>query len=260
MSILLQPLQILLAVLSESIRKEQQKVIQYLQLENQIHREKLGGKRVLLSDDQRRLLAVSGKSLGRRQLGKIATIAQADTILRWHRELIDLDSSTSSCHQGRPPTDQEVVDLVLRMARENVSWGYKRIEGALHHLGYSICSSTVANILRQHGIAPAPTRKQGLSWSTFLKSHLDVFDGIDLEAISLWLIELVTYLIGHISLDSESSRLTTTVESNDQTPRQRTLAFQIVRAPETATHPARVPPLPIVALPFIPSRKNRHAA
>ena len=64
MSFLLQPLQIVLAVLSEYIRKEQEKVIEYLQLENQILREKIGGKRVLLRDDQRRLLAVKGKALG----------------------------------------------------------------------------------------------------------------------------------------------------------------------------------------------------
>ncbi len=191
MSFLLQPFQVVLAVLSESIRKEQEKVIEYLQLENQILREKLGDKRVLLSDDQRRLLAVKGKTLGRKQLGKIATIAQADTILRWHRELIEPQGdSRASQNTGRPPKDQEVVDLVLRMARENGSWGYKRIEGALHNLGYAICSSTVANILKQHGIEPAPTRKRTTSWSTFLKAHWDVFEGLDLDAITLWLSEL----------------------------------------------------------------------
>lgn len=79
MPFLLQPLHMVVAVLSELIRKEQEKVIEYLQLENQVLREKIGGKRVLLSDDQRRLLAVKGKALGRQQLAKVATIAQADT-------------------------------------------------------------------------------------------------------------------------------------------------------------------------------------
>jgi len=68
MSFLLQPLQVVLAVLSESIRKEREKVTEYLRLENQILREKLGGKRVLLSNDQRRVLAVKAKALGRQQL------------------------------------------------------------------------------------------------------------------------------------------------------------------------------------------------
>ncbi|MDP7304439.1 MAG: hypothetical protein QGG09_15140, partial [Pirellulaceae bacterium] len=66
----------------------------------------------------------------------------------------------SSSNIGRPRKSQEVVNLVRRMARENVSWGYKRIEGAMHNLDYSICSSTVANILRQHGIDPAPSRQR----------------------------------------------------------------------------------------------------
>ena len=75
MSFLLHPLQVVLAVLSESICREQEKVIEYLQLENQILREKLGGKRVLLSDEQRRRLAIKGKALGRQQLKKVATVA-----------------------------------------------------------------------------------------------------------------------------------------------------------------------------------------
>ena len=94
MPIPFQPWKIVLAALSEFVRKEQQKVIAYLQLENQILREKIGGKRVLLSDDQRRLLAVKGKALGRQSLEKITTVAQADTILRWHRELVELNRST----------------------------------------------------------------------------------------------------------------------------------------------------------------------
>ena len=260
MSFLLHPLQVVLAVLSESTCREQEKVIEYLQLENQILREKLGGKRVLLSDDQRRVLAMKGKALGRQQLGKIATIAQADTILRWHRELIEPQGDSKPSHNtGRPPMEQEVVDLVLRMARENVSWGYKRIEGALHNLGYAICSSTVANILKQHGIEPAPTRKRTTSWSTFLKAHWDVFEGLDLDAITLWLNKLVSYVFRHTS-HSRAIPCPAVVESSDVTPSPTILAIQIARVPETATQPTRGPPSPIVALPSIPPRETRHAA
>ena len=258
MPFLLQPFQVVLAVLSESIRKEQEKVIEYLQLENQILREKLKGKRVLLSDDQRRLLAVKGKTLGRKQLGKIATIAQADTILRWHRELIEPQGdSRASQNTGRPPKDQEVVDLVLRMARENVSWGYKRIEGALHNLGYAICSSTVANILKQHGIEPAPTRKRTTSWSTFLKAHWDVFEGLDLDAITLWLSELASYVFGHIS-HSRAIPCPAVVVSNDETLRPTTHTIRIFQIPETVTQPTRGPPT--VAQPSSCPREIRDAA
>ena len=80
MPFLLQPLHLMLCVLSEHVRREQEKQIEYLQVESQILREKIGGSRVLLSDDQRRRLAVKGKALGRRQLGEVAIIAQADTV------------------------------------------------------------------------------------------------------------------------------------------------------------------------------------
>jgi len=262
MSFLLQPFQVVLAVLSESIRKEQQKVIEYLQLENQILREKLGGKRVLLTDDQRRLLAVSGNALGRQQLGKIATIAQADTILRWHRELIEPQGdANASQNTGRPPKDQEVVDLVLRMARENVSWGYKRIEGALHNLGYTICSSTVANILKKHGIEPAPARKRTTSWSTFLKAHWDVFEGLDLDAITLWLSELASYVFGHVS-HSRAIPCPAVEGSNDVTPHPttHTICVRPFHVPGTAIQPARPPPIVAGVLASISPGEIRQAA
>ncbi len=247
MSFLLQPLQIIFAVLSESIRKEQEKVIEYLQLENQILREKLGGKRVLLHEDQRRLLAVKGKAVGRRQLGKIATIAQADTILRWHRELIQSNAdSQASRKTGRPPTDEKIVQLVLRMARENSSWGYKRIEGALRNLGYTICSSTVANILKRHGIEPAPMRRQQLSWGTFLKAHLDVFEGLKLDAIISGLRELANHLISGVC-PANSSPGETSVKSSEETPRSTAQPMRIFPVDDRPTQSTRAPPADIDA-------------
>jgi hypothetical protein len=257
MSFLLQPFQIVFAVLSEFIRKEQEKVIEYLQLENQILREKIADNRVLLSDDQRQLLAVKGKVLGRQQLAKIATIAQADTILRWHRELIEPRGNSNSSHNiGRPPTDQEIVDLVLRMARENESWGYKRIEGALHNLGYVICSSTVANILKKHGIEPAPSRKRTTSWSTFFKAHWDVLEGLDLATITLWLGELARVIFGCGS-NSQSTYYATTAKSDDESPSPTMLAICIPQVPDVAAHPARPPP---IRPGTISSREIRRAA
>jgi hypothetical protein len=257
-----QPWTIILAALSEFVRREQEKVIEYLQVENQILREKLGGNRVLLSDDQRRRLAIKGKALGRQQLKKIATVAQADTVLRWHRELVEVNRYTRPGRNiGRPTTDKEIVELVLRMARENASWGYKRIEGALHNLGYAICSSTVANILKQHGIEPAPTRKRTTSWSTFLKAHWDVFEGVDLSAITLWLSELVRYVLGAPVLTAE--RFGPAVEvSNDGAPHTttHTIRIRIFQVPGTATQTARAPPIPAGVLASISLCEIRHAA
>ena len=96
-------------------------------------REKLGKKRILLNDGQRRRLAVKGKILGRKMPEQVNTIVTPDTILRWHRELVAAKWDYSRCRKkiGRPSISAEVVELVLRMARENPSWGYDRIQGAL---------------------------------------------------------------------------------------------------------------------------------
>ena len=117
----LHPWQLLLLILAGWINRRQQDAIEYLLTENHILKEKLGKKRILLNDDQRRRLAVKGKVLGRKMLEQLATIVTPDTILRWHRELIarHWDYSKQRKSPGRPPVAQEIVKLVLRMAKEN---------------------------------------------------------------------------------------------------------------------------------------------
>src|SRR5512135_675554 len=88
MKSVLQPWQFLLLILTGWINRHQQAVLEYLRIENQVLKEKLGKKRILLSDDQWRRLAVKGKILGRKALREIATIVTPDTILRWHRQLV----------------------------------------------------------------------------------------------------------------------------------------------------------------------------
>ncbi len=89
---------------------------EYLLTENRVLREKLGKKRILLNDDQRRRLAVKGKILGRKMLEQLTTIVTPETILRWHRELVAAhwDYSKRRKSSGRPPVSQEIVELVLR--------------------------------------------------------------------------------------------------------------------------------------------------
>ncbi len=133
MSFILQPWQLLVLILAGWINRQQQEVIEYLRTENQVLKEKLGKKRILLSDDQRRRLAVKGKVLGRKQLEQLGTLFTPDTILRWHRELVARKwdySQQRNKKPGRPPVSAEVEELVLRMARENPTWGYDRIQGA----------------------------------------------------------------------------------------------------------------------------------
>ena len=140
MNFVLRPWQLLLLILAGWINRDQQDAIEYLLTENQVLREKLGKRRILLNDDQRRRWAVKGKVLGRKSLGKLAKIVRPDTLLRWHRELIarKWDHSDKRQSVGRPRIRQQIVDLALRMAQENPSWGYDRIQGALANLGFHI--------------------------------------------------------------------------------------------------------------------------
>jgi putative transposase len=183
-----QPWQFLLLILVGWINRSQQDAVEYLITENRILREKLGRKRILLNDDQRRRLAVKGKILGRKMLEQLATIATPETILRWHRELIA--RYWDYCHRrksaGRPSTSPKIVELVLRFAKENPTWGYERIQGALSNLGHDISAATVANILRAHEIEPAPDRKRQSTWKTFLKAHWDVLASVDFTTIEIW--------------------------------------------------------------------------
>jgi len=257
MSLLFRPIEVA-AILAEWVRHQQEKMIEFLQEELEVLREQMGDKRILLTDDQRRILAVKGMALDKEQLERTCIIVQPDTLRRWHRELVEGNRYKSGQRKtGRPSTDHEIVDLVLRMARENASWGYKRIEGALSNVGYDICSSTVANILKQHGIEPAPTRKRTTSWSTFLKAHWDVFEGLELGAITLWLSELARYAFGRIP-HSRAISCPAIVKSNDEAPGPRIIAIQIVRVPEKAAQPTRGPPT--VARPSISFREIRGAA
>jgi hypothetical protein len=112
--------------------------------------------------------------LGRRTLSEVATAAQPDTILAWYRRLVarKFDGSQSLRGPGRPRIDQDVAGLIVRMARENRSWGYDRIVGALANLGYHVSDQTVGNVLRRHGIPPAPERRRTTTWAECIRTHL----------------------------------------------------------------------------------------
>jgi putative transposase len=103
----------------------------------------------------------------RRRLGLLVTPA---TILRWHRQLIARRWTTQPARPGRPLISGGLRALVLRLATENPTWGYRRIHGELAGLGYQIGASTVWTILHSAGIDPS-TRRAGPSWSEFLRAQ-----------------------------------------------------------------------------------------
>ena len=121
-------------------------------------------------------------------LEQLAGIVTPDTILRWHRELVarHWDYSGHRKDVGRPPLSKEIVELVLRIARENPTWGYDRIQGALANLGHRISDTTVGNILKAQGIEPAPDRRRQSTWKSFLQAHWDVLASVDFTTIEIW--------------------------------------------------------------------------
>jgi transposase InsO family protein len=189
------PLQFLAAWLAVLLERVLQAQVDYLRVENRLLREKLGAKRLQLTDAERRQLAVLGKALGRKGLAVVATIASPETILRWYRELVAKKYDGSQQRgQGRPKTSAEIAALVVRMAKENERWGYTRIKGALKNLGHEIGRNTIKRILLENGIDPAPERGRRMSWATFIKAHLGVIVGMDFFTVEVvtWL-ELVRY-------------------------------------------------------------------
>jgi len=164
---------------------------------NRILRNQITG-RVRLTDGERKTLADIGQKLGKQALKEVAKIVTPDTILGWHRKCVaqKFDGSTQRKPPGRPTIDQEVEALVVRMAQENRSWGYDRIVGALANLGHTISDQTVGNILKRHGIPPAPERKTTTTWKEFIRTHMDVLVATDFFTAEVWTLGgLVTYYV-----------------------------------------------------------------
>jgi len=196
MTIVLQPFHLLLIALAGWLSRQQQAVIDYLIEENRVLKEQLEGHRLRFTDEQRIRLAVKAKVLGRRALDELETRVTPDTLLAWHRKLIAKKWTYARKGPGRPRVRQEITDLVLRMARENTSWGYDRIQGALDNLGHVVAPNTVKNILKRHGIEPKPERAKRTSWKTFLKAHWDVMAATDFFTVEVWTLRgLLTYYV-----------------------------------------------------------------
>src|SRR5512140_3634578 len=128
------------------------------------------------------LLAVIPKE--RRQ--GLRLLVTPDTILRWHRDIVRRRWAARSVpgKAGRPATRRNIKALVLRLARENPEWGYRRIHGELAGLGVKVAASTAWEILRNAGIDPAP-RRSGIAWSQFLRSQAEVILACDFFTVDL---------------------------------------------------------------------------
>jgi transposase InsO family protein len=125
-------------------------------------------------------------------LGRIATIVTPDTILRWHRRLIAEKWTYPRKRPGRPGTMKKVARLITRMATDNPTWGYSRIQGALKNLDHRVARSTIARVLKEQGIPPVPNRPT--SWRTFLRANWGKIAAADFFTTEVWTARgLVTY-------------------------------------------------------------------
>ena len=162
-------------------------MIEYLIEENRVLREQIGRRRLRFTDNQRRRLAAKAKKLGRKVLAQVATIVTPETLLAWHRKLIAKKYDGSAFRTPRRPlTSTEISNLAVRMAEENRGWGYRRLQGALANLGYSVARTTIANILKRHGIEPAPVRNRKTTWKEFLRRHWDQIIAADFFTVEVW--------------------------------------------------------------------------
>jgi transposase InsO family protein len=196
-------LSFLLMMVSGWVHRHQLLVIEFLQAENRLLKERLRGKRIRFTDAERALLARKAKAVGRKALLELDTVVSPDTLLRWHRRLVA--HKWNFTHQrgpGRPGIMRHISGLIVRMAQDNPSWGYTRIQGALANLSHKVGRGTIANVLQRNGIEPSPQRSKRTPWSTFLKAHWKVLAASDFLTVEVWTARgLVThYLLFVISL------------------------------------------------------------
>ena len=177
----------LLMVVSGWVHRHQLLVIEFLEAENRLLKERLSGKRIRFTDAERALLARKAKAVGRKALLKLDTVVSPDTLMRWHRRLVAQKwNFTHRRGPGRPGIMRLISELIVRMAQDNPNWGYTRIQGALANLSHKVGRGTIANVLKSNGMQPAPERGKRTTWSTFLKAHWKLLAASDFFTVEVW--------------------------------------------------------------------------
>src|SRR5258708_6210566 len=181
------PLQFLILLVGSWISRRQGQAIEFLRAENRMLRTPLGPRRLRFTCAERRLLAEKGKPLGRKLLAEVAPLATPETILRWYRESVaaKYDGRRARSAVGRLPARGEMVKHLSTMARENPTWGYTRLRGAIKNLGFDLGRSTIQRILKEHAIEPAPLRGKTIPWKTFLKAHWGAIAAADFFSVEV---------------------------------------------------------------------------
>jgi putative transposase len=197
--------QFIIATIAYAINARMARRVDYLQEEVWVLKEVFtaatGKTRIDWSDEQRRRLALKGKALTAEERAACCQIVSPKTILAWFRKLAAQKYDSSHVRKvGRPRKASDIFKLVLEVARDNPGWGYTRIRDALRELKIEIGRTTVANMLAQAGIEPAPERNRKRTWKHFLKSHWETlyacdFFGVEALGVSGTVRHMVLFVI-----------------------------------------------------------------
>jgi transposase len=206
-----------LALLRMLPMSDRDKDAEILALRHQItvRRRQLHGEKVRFTPSDRAWLAALLHRLPRDVLRNLRLLVRPETVLRWHRNLIARRHARISRPQraGRPRTVRSIRRLVLRLAHENTTWGYRRIHGELLVLGVKVTASTVWEILQQAGIDPAPQRT-ATTWATFLRSQAhaiiaaDFFETTTLTGARLYILAVIEHSTRRVRILSATAHPT----------------------------------------------------
>jgi putative transposase len=188
----------LLGMLLGSLRSEHAKDIEIAVLRHQLEVLRRQVKRPEFRPADRAVLAALSVALARWRWSSF--LVAPDTILRWHRRLVTRKWTQAPPRGGRPPLADQVAALILRLARENPRWGYRRVEGELKKLGMSVSATSIRTVLLRNGLRPAP-RRASVAWRAFLHAQASAILATDFFTVEtvhlktlyvLFLIELHT--------------------------------------------------------------------
>lgn len=204
--------------------------VEHARLENLVLRHQVAilrrqVKRPVYRMRDRALLAAASRMLPRERWR--AFLVHPETIMRWHRRLVAHKWTRSHRRAGRPALDPEIRRLILRLARDNPRWGYLRIKGELQGLGIRVSATTIAMLLRSHGVGPAPRR--GPTWHEFLKAQASGIIACDFFTVETALLKTL-YVLFFLEIATRRVRVTVSTSSPESafvTQQARNLAMDL---------------------------------
>jgi len=179
-------------------KSERSKELEILVLRHELAILRRQPRRAPFQPVDRAILAALARALPRSAWTSLSV--RPTTLLRWHRQLVRRRWTYPHRRPGRPALDRSVQALVLRLARENPHWGYKRIVGELQSLGISVSATSVRTVLIRHGLPPAPQRDE-LSWRNFLRQQAATTLACDFFTVEMASLKRI-YVLFFISLES----------------------------------------------------------